>query len=230
MTDTNIPVPKNLRQMMEVLEKEFTTYKTLEGNVARLSAIIDGYRPNAQDWKEYALFDPSRYTRNLVDDGNGKFSLIIQSWGPSQATSIFDMENSHCIFKCLHGELTESLYEIPKTEGPMHLIKETLHGTGQVSYMSHKKGLQQLMNKSHGPSVSLHLYCPPLNESLTYSPASSRCRGREKYTLHSKYGELTHPAIRRFSLGQNCTVASDYYKTSVVPPVVGVKVVPKIIE
>lgn len=36
---------------------------------------------NEDDWKRYAVFDPNKYTRNLVDDGNGKFNLMVLAWG-----------------------------------------------------------------------------------------------------------------------------------------------------
>lgn len=35
--------------------------------------LMERYTSNAKDWHKYAIFDHSRaYTRNLVDDGNGK--------------------------------------------------------------------------------------------------------------------------------------------------------------
>jgi cysteine dioxygenase len=35
--------------------------------------LMESYSSNADDWEQYAMFDHSRaYTRNLVDDGNGK--------------------------------------------------------------------------------------------------------------------------------------------------------------
>jgi len=39
---------------------------------------------NPADWKKYANFDPYKYTRNLVDDGNGKFNLLVLAWGEGQ--------------------------------------------------------------------------------------------------------------------------------------------------
>ena len=40
---------------------------------------------NEADWKKYVNFDPYKYTRNLVDDGNGKFNLIVLCWSEGQA-------------------------------------------------------------------------------------------------------------------------------------------------
>jgi cysteine dioxygenase len=39
----------------------------------QIIALMESYSSNADDWEQYAMFDHSRaYTRNLVDDGNGK--------------------------------------------------------------------------------------------------------------------------------------------------------------
>lgn len=43
------------------------------------------------------LFD--RYTRNLVDTGNGKYNLMIVCWSEGQGSGIHDHPNSHCIMK-----------------------------------------------------------------------------------------------------------------------------------
>lgn len=35
--------------------------------------LMEQYSSNAKDWSKYTIFDHSRaYTRNLIDDGNGK--------------------------------------------------------------------------------------------------------------------------------------------------------------
>ena len=43
---------------------------------------------NEADWKKYAHFDQFKYTRNLVDDGNGKFNLLVLCWGEGQARCV----------------------------------------------------------------------------------------------------------------------------------------------
>lgn len=40
--------------------------------------LMEKYNSNAEDWQHYAMFDRSRpYTRNLVDDGNGKVNILL---------------------------------------------------------------------------------------------------------------------------------------------------------
>lgn len=58
-----------------------------------------------------------RYTRNLVDAGNGKFNLMILCWGEGHASAIHDHADSHCFMKMLKGELREIRYSWPKDTG-----------------------------------------------------------------------------------------------------------------
>lgn len=42
-----------------------------------LHSLLSNYTSHESDWKDYAFPDPSRlYTRNLVDEGNGKSNLV----------------------------------------------------------------------------------------------------------------------------------------------------------
>jgi cysteine dioxygenase len=49
----------------------------------------------------------------LIDEGNGKFNILLLCWAESQGSSIHDHSNSHCFMKCLDGELLETKYEWP---------------------------------------------------------------------------------------------------------------------
>ncbi|KAI9278529.1 RmlC-like cupin domain-containing protein [Phascolomyces articulosus] len=76
--------------------------------------LMEEYSSNATDWSKYTIFDHSRaYTRNLIDDGNGKFNLMILAWSKGQQSPIHDHAGSHCIMKILDGELEETQYEWP---------------------------------------------------------------------------------------------------------------------
>ena len=46
-------------------------------DVIELQKLMESYASNESDWSRYALADYSRgYTRNLVDEGNGKSNLV----------------------------------------------------------------------------------------------------------------------------------------------------------
>ena len=46
-----------------------------------LIALMERYRPDEREWHPYALGDDSRnYTRNLVDNTNGKSNILVVVW------------------------------------------------------------------------------------------------------------------------------------------------------
>ena len=49
-------------------------------DVTALQQLMEDYTSKESDWTKYALSDYSRgYTRNLVDEGNGKSNLVRRS-------------------------------------------------------------------------------------------------------------------------------------------------------
>lgn len=52
-------------------------------DVEDLTHAMERYVSNQQDWSKYALADASMaYTRNLVDEGNGKANLVSRGIRP----------------------------------------------------------------------------------------------------------------------------------------------------
>lgn len=46
-------------------------------DINKLESLMKGYESSEAEWKHYAFEDPGRgYTRNLVDEGNGKSNLV----------------------------------------------------------------------------------------------------------------------------------------------------------
>lgn len=83
-------------------------------NVQDLQDAMLSYSSCEDDWSKYALADPSRaYTRNLVDNCNGKSNLLILVWSPGKSSPIHDHANAHCVMKVLKGTLKETLYGWP---------------------------------------------------------------------------------------------------------------------
>jgi hypothetical protein len=76
-TDSSgIPIPQSLLQLVRLIQLELGDNGLMDHDkvdVPRLQAIMQNYKPSLrEDWEQFAFFDPYRYTRNLIDDGNGK--------------------------------------------------------------------------------------------------------------------------------------------------------------
>lgn len=70
-----------------------------------------------------------RYTRNLVDDGNGKFNLLILCWGEGHGSPIHDHADSHCFMKILEGSLSEVRFTWPKSDAAAY--KQTINSSNE---------------------------------------------------------------------------------------------------
>ncbi|KAL8297398.1 hypothetical protein RB601_003206 [Gaeumannomyces tritici] len=131
-------------------------------DVNHLTWIMDGYDAREQGWLPFAMRDASRgYTRNLVDEGNGKSNLLVLVWSPGKGSPIHDHGNAHCLMKILRGELTETRYAHPREgiEEPMTIISERTHKENAVAYMADELGLHRVWNKGSDFAVSLHREC-----------------------------------------------------------------------
>ncbi|KAI0861728.1 RmlC-like cupin domain-containing protein [Xylaria cubensis] len=133
-------------------------------DVEDLTHLMERYVSDPQEWSQYALSnDNMPYTRNLVDEGNGKANLLVLVWTPGKGSPIHDHGNAHCVMRILHGDLTETRYDFPDgdKEKPMEMKSERVHKEGTVAYMADELGLHRVSNPSSDFAVSLHLYTPP---------------------------------------------------------------------
>ncbi|RAO64342.1 uncharacterized protein BHQ10_000354 [Talaromyces amestolkiae] len=132
-----------------------------------IERLMEKYVSDETEWGVYAMSDVSRnYTRNLVDEGNGKSNLLILVWSPGRESAIHDHANAHCVMKILKGSLKETLFSWPEKgqapNAPLQITKETVYGENQVTYMSDKLGLHRISNMDpNNVAISLHLYTPP---------------------------------------------------------------------
>jgi len=86
-------------------------------NVEYVQYLMESYQSDPAEWLKYAKFNKFRYTRNLVDAGNGKFNLMVLCWGEGDGSSIHNHPNSDCVMKILAGQLTEVRFAWPEKNG-----------------------------------------------------------------------------------------------------------------
>ncbi|CAF2121321.1 unnamed protein product [Rotaria magnacalcarata] len=205
--------PTSLNELIELLYQAFATN---EVNIDYISTIMNNYKPTMGEWKPYIKFQSDRYTRNLVDAGNGKFNLIILCWAESQGSSIHNHADAHCFLKCLQGTLIETKYAWPtideekpmhilqrtevhegevayindSIEKPMHILQRTEVHEGEVAYINDSIGLHRIENPSHTETaVTLHLYIPPYDHCNIFDERTSRSN-EAKVTFYSIGGRL----------------------------------------
>jgi len=162
----------------DLIRELYTVFDSDHVNIEYVHALMSAYKSNPADWRRFAKFDRYKYTRNLVDAGNGKFNLMILCWGEGQGSLIHDHANAHCFMKMLQGELTEIRFEWPKEEetiptparpNKMVEISRTALLQNEVCYINDSIGLHRVENPSHSDvAISLHLYCPPFQQCAVF--------------------------------------------------------------
>lgn len=190
--NVKIPAKLSFKELQEVLAE------LLEGDnadVDKIRAAMEAYTSDPQDWEEFSHWNDHTYTRNLVDEGNGKYNLIVLCWNNGQASSIHDHAGSHCFMKCLDGILAEELYECPDEVEvgealKPHKVSELK--TDGVCYISDTIGMHRISNPSHTiPAVSLHLYSPPYQMCKSYREQDGEAKCSGPITFYSVAGVKT---------------------------------------
>ena len=138
-------------------------------DVNHLTRLMEEYDANDEGWMPYNFGDASRgYTRNLVDEGNGKSNLLVLVWSPGKGSPIHDHGNAHCLMKILRGDLTETRYAFPEETAvaaagdngaepqPMTVTSEKTYHENAVAYMADELGVHKIWNKGSDFAVSLH--------------------------------------------------------------------------
>ncbi|GAU91838.1 hypothetical protein RvY_04017 [Ramazzottius varieornatus] len=145
-------------------------------DVDEVKSLLRAYKSNPKDWRKYCTWDPARYTRNLLDSGNGKYNVIILCWSEGQGSAIHAHANSHCFVKVMDGQILESMYAWPEDdneEAPMRMLKKTSVNVDEVSYINDSIGLHRMENPSHTePTVTLHVYIPAYGECMCFDERS----------------------------------------------------------
>ncbi|XP_061116473.1 cysteine dioxygenase type 1 [Conger conger] len=190
MEKTEVNNPETLEDLIKILHEKFASDSI---NVDEVKNIMEAYKSNPQEWKKYAIFDQYRYTRNLVDKGNGKFNLIVLCWGEGHGSSIHDHTDSHCFMKMLQGQLKETRYEWPadSTQTEMRMKSQSILRENECAYINDSHGLHRVENFSHTEgAISLHLYSPPFDKCQTFDQRTGH-KNVVKMTFWSEFGEKT---------------------------------------
>ncbi|CAG7835242.1 unnamed protein product [Allacma fusca] len=190
-SETKFPPIESLDDLISELYKVFESDHV---NVEYVKCLMESYVSNIADWRKFAKFDQYRYTRNLVDEGNGKFNLMILCWGEGHGSAVHDHADAHCFMKMLSGTLSEVRFSWPTDNTKQECLNEISRSNlklDEVCYINDSLGLHRVENPSHvEPAVSLHLYSPPFSSCRMFDQRTGH-ETKCTVTFWSKYGERT---------------------------------------
>ncbi|CAG9764437.1 unnamed protein product [Ceutorhynchus assimilis] len=183
----SLPEVGSLSDLIRELNKLFESDNV---NVDLVHYVMKTYKSNPVEWKKFAKFDRFRYTRNLVDNGNGKYNLMLLCWGEGQGSGIHDHANSHCFMKMLQGSLEEIRFAWPeKEESELGEIGRTRLNLNEVCYINDSLGLHRVENvSSYDTAISLHLYCPPYDRCTVFNQKNGK-KTSSTVTFYSMFGK-----------------------------------------
>ncbi|RHZ82494.1 hypothetical protein Glove_109g278 [Diversispora epigaea] len=136
-------------------------------NINRIVSLMSSYISNESDWIEYVTYNNTTYTKNLVDNGNSKFNLIVMGWDYGVASSFWQL-----------GRVAVSMAQ---RNVSTDFINDTLSDeAGQANDIQprpDKIGVHKVFNPSTAQrAVSLHLYTPPYTTFKTFDESTSEIR------------------------------------------------------
>ena len=181
--------------------------------LTKLHALLDGaapveieevlptlgrYQSSERDWAQYVHFDDLKYTRNLVDDGNGLFNVLILCWSAGQESPIHDHADAHCFVKVLAGNLREELFPPPAkvvAGQPLECTRNCVAGPDAACYINDSIGMHRMSNPSHTDgTVTMHIYCPPYQQCHVFDERTSHSQDSCKLSFCSRFGTVMQSA------------------------------------
>ena len=142
-----------------------------EGNeIEEIKSLLSNYKPVPADYSKYVTWKPDRYTRNLIDQGNGTYNMMIMCWGPGHKTPIHSHPGANCFVRMLAGEIEEQLYTKPTLSGDKVVLQQTRRLiSGDVIHLRDDISIHSMSNVSHEGAITLHLYTPPYDTTQIFS-------------------------------------------------------------
>ena len=135
-----------------------------------VARLLGEYAGREGDWRTWALFDPERYTRNLVHRC-ADYELLLLGWGEGQESPIHDHAGQQCWMAVLDGDVEEVHFRQGDEGEPLKRGAVRRFARGQVAYIEDEIALH-LVRPARGRAVSLHLYSNPIDTCRIYDPVT----------------------------------------------------------
>ena len=124
--------------------------------------------------REYRRFTEERYARNTVLL-NEHVELVVICWLPGQASAIHDHGRSNCLYLVVEGDMREEIFHLNEAGKPRRADLRRF-GPGDIT-LAGPKDVHRILNDAEVDLVTVHLYSPPLDESMTlYTPIPTKSR------------------------------------------------------
>lgn len=118
------------------------------------------------------------YARRLLHrDPQGRYSVIVMTWGPGQGTAVHDHGGLWCVEGVVDGEIAVTQYLVRQEPDGYYRVTpigSLLAGTGSAGCLIPPTDHHVLANaRPAHPSVTLHVYGGDLDDCRVFLPATA---------------------------------------------------------
>ena len=172
------------------LERELVSEFERDAKGKKVATILSEYARANDDWRRFAMFQPTGYTRNLIAR-NEWFELLLLCWTAGQESPIHNHAGQNCWMAVLEGEIEEIQFEFPAGGAACRLTETGRRRfvPGKCAFIHDEIALHRVRPAGGERGVSLHLYSRPIETCMLYDETTGQVAKRVM-AYHSVRGKL----------------------------------------
>jgi predicted metal-dependent enzyme (double-stranded beta helix superfamily) len=130
---------------------------------------------------------PDSYARRLLHrDPEGRYTMVVMTWGPGQKTALHDHAGIWCVECVVDGSMEVAQYDLVAESGDVFRFERRTHvvaGRGSAGCLIPPFEYHTLANASPAPSVTLHVYGGEMDHCHVFEPAADGSYRRRRKEL-----------------------------------------------
>ena len=133
---------------------------------------------------------PDTYARRLLyRDPQGRYSMVVMTWGPGQKTALHDHAGIWCVECVMDGSMEVAQYDLlSEQSGEFHFARQNcIHaGRGAAGCLIPPFEYHTLGNVAETPSITLHVYGGDMTFCHVFEPQQDGAwhRVRKELSFH----------------------------------------------
>lgn len=144
---------------------------------SKIAQILSNYAREHACWRDFALFDASTYTRNLIAR-NEWFELLLLCWEEGQTSPIHNHAGQNCWMAVLEGEIEEEQFDCPgpfdpAQRGALPVLRSSKRfAAPKVAFINDDIALHRVSLRTSTRGASLHVYSRPIDTCNVYDEST----------------------------------------------------------
>jgi predicted metal-dependent enzyme (double-stranded beta helix superfamily) len=130
---------------------------------------------------------PDTYARRLLHrDPQGRYTVVVMTWGPGQKTALHDHAGIWCVECVIDGQMEVAQYDlVAEEQGAFRFTEQSRvrAGRGSAGCLIPPFEYHTLGNLSERPSVTLHVYGGEMDHCHVFEPDSAGTWRRVRKSL-----------------------------------------------